>query len=302
MKRTFLITVVLSLAALFSSCNKDDTQKPSITWPSNEKFSQMELGPKADGALSVAAPAGFQSITIALGLGEYNVLANNHIATTANQGDSKRSAIFDIIDDSKVVSFLQGLGQAAGTSLRGKTITTIDLIDILETLIENQDNIKNNTSFIIDVTVIDKSGNKLVKTAKFHFTAPPTITPDSSFENGILNLGTASSAKVRIQAPGKIAKLQLYLDSAAPFVLDYIKNRTTGGIQLIDLINDEKVAESFKDSFPAGAAVDGKTDVSLDFSFLIPLRFSFPGTTSVFTINCEDVNGKTCSIQLKFVS
>jgi len=291
---------VLAVALLSSCKGKDDSLKPSISWPSNEKFSQMELTPTADGAISLSAPAGFESITLSLNLGVYNILANQYIGISTNKGSANKSAIFDVIDDSSAAAFLSGLGMSAGSSLRGKTIATLDLVDILETLINNQE-IENNTTFLMDLALTDKGGNTVYKSAKFHFTAAPEFSWDGNKSFATVDLGTTSPAKIKIQAPGKIEKLTVCLDSGVIELVNYIKNRTTGSIQVIDLVNDEKVAETFKGYFPSGSNVAGKTEVTLDFSFLFAQSYDFSAGTNVFTIYCEDVNGKSATAQAKFV-
>lgn len=273
---------------------------PSVSWPANEKATQMELAPAANGAISLSAPAGFESITITLNLGIYNILANQYIGTTANKGSVKQSAVLDIIDDSSAAAFLQELGYAAGTGLRGKTITNLDLVRILEKLITGQ-TIDNNTTFLMDVSIIDKAGNSNKPfTARFHFTAAPSFTWDGNSTFDPMDLGETKPAKIKVHAPGKIAKLQVALDDGVPELSNYIKNRTTGGNLVIDLVNDQKIADSFKGYFPTGSNVTGKTEVSLDFAFLFAQSYDFSNGINVFTIFCEDANEKTATVQVKF--
>lgn len=298
MKRTILFATLLA-TALFASCQKDDPQKPSISWPSNEKFAQTELTPKTDGAISLSAPEGFESITLTLNLGVYNILANQYIGTSANKGTANKGAILDVIDDSSAAAFLKELGCSAGSTLRGKTMATINLVDILDKLITGQ-NIDNNTNFLMDIAITDKAGNSAVKSAKFHFTSAPVLSWEGNSSFDTVDLGTVKPTKIRIQAPGKIAKLQVILDSGVIELANYIKNRTTGGLQTIDLVNDEAIANNFGKWFPSGSSVDGKTDVTLDFGFMYDLRPDLTPGTNVFTIACEDANGKTASTQIKF--
>ena len=299
MKRILFITAVLA-AGLFTSCKKNvDPDLPAISWASNEKWAQMELAPGADGAISITAPGEIQSLTVSLNLGVYNILANPYIGTTANKGSASKSPVLDIIDDSTVASFLKDLGMTGGSGLRGKTIATLELVDILEKFITGQ-TIENNTAFSMDVNVTDKAGNVATKTAKFHFTSAPTYVWDGNSNFELVDLAAPVPAKIKVQAPGKIAELVITLDSGVKELENFIKNRTGNGGTVINLVTDDKVAESFKTYFPAGSNVTGKTDLILDFSFMYSQSYDFSAGTNVFTIYTKDANGKEASQQVKF--
>ena len=236
-------------------------------------------------------------------LGSYNLVANPYISVSTNKGSGSKSPILDIIDDPESVSLINSLGMAAGTGLRGKTLTTLDLIAILEKLLKGQE-LSNNTSFTIDINILDQNANSLTKTAKFHFTSAPSFTWDGnkSFEIVDINSDDFNAYKIRINAPGKVDKLTITLDSSADAeLIKKIKNRTTGGVLTIDLVNDEKVATEFKNWFPSGGSVMGKTDLTLDFSFMKDWRSDIGSSTNVFTIFVQDVNAKTSNTQVKFM-
>lgn len=302
MKRILFFTMLASV--LFCSCKKEgDAGAPSVTWAANPNFSVMEIAPGANGSVALNAPGLFESITLTLNLGDYNVTANRYIDISNNAGGAGKNPVFDIIDDSKVASFLQGMGMSAGSGLRGKSIATLDLLEILDELLEGQP-LKNNTSFTISINIVDKNGGAMKKPveAKFHFTSEPSFSWDgnSAFEAVDLN-GAEIPCKVKVNAPGKIAKLTVKLDSNAdPKLVDYVKNRTTGSSLTIDLIGDEKVADSFKDYFPSGKSVEGKSDVTLNFGFMFAQMYDFGASTNIFTIYAQDQNGKDASTVVKF--
>ena len=302
MKRILLFTMLA--AALFCSCKKDkDTGAPSVSWAANPNFAVMEIAPGADGAVAINAPGLFESITLTMNLGDYNVTANRYIDISNNAGGSGKSPVFDIIDDAKVASFLQGMGMTAGSGLRGKSIATLDLLKILDVLLEGQP-LKNNTSFSVAINILDKNGVGMKKPAeaKFHFTSEPSYSWDgnSAFEAVDLNAAKIP-CKVKVNAPGKIQQLTVTLASNAdPKLVEYVKNRTTGSSLTIDLVGDEKVADSFKDYFPSGKSVEGKTDVTLDFEFMFKQMYDFGTSTNVFTIYAKDQNGKDASTVVKF--
>ena len=302
MKRILLATSLLA-AAMFSSCKPQaDPELPSVTWAANAKFSQMEWAPAADGNVSISAPGGFESITIGLGLGSFNLVANPYISTSANKGSATKAPILDVIDDAESVKFLNDLGIAAGPGLRGKTLTTMDLLAILEKLLKGQE-INNNTVFSIDITILDKNANSVNKTAKFHFTAAPSFAWDGNkaFEIVDITDDSFTAYKVKVNAPGKFEKLTIKLeDGADAELVKKIKNRTTGGLSVIDLVNDETVATEFSKWLPSGKGVSGKTDVTLDFSFLRDWRSDFGPSTNIFTIFAEDANAKSSIVQVKF--
>ncbi|MBO4454822.1 MAG: hypothetical protein J5759_00055 [Bacteroidales bacterium] len=302
MKRILLLSALLA-GALVSSCNpNNDPELPSVSWASNPKFSQMELAPGADGNVSISAPGGLESLTLGIGLGSYNLVVNPYISVSANKGSGTKSPILDVIDDPESASFLNSLGIAAGTGLRGKTLTTMDLLAIVEKLLTGQE-LSNNSVFTIDINILDKNANSISKTAKFHFTSAPSFSWDGNKTFDIVDItkDDFNAYKVKVNAPGKIDKLTIKLESGADAELaKKIQNRTTGGILTIDLVNDELVATEFKNWFPTGKSVSGKTDVSLDFSFMKDWRSDLGPSTNVFTIFVEDANAKTSSTQVKF--
>ena len=301
MKKAILISMV-AVAALLCSCKKVvDETLPTITWDGNESFATKELAPGLNALVAVSAPGKIQSLTITLGLGNYGVLANPYITVSANKGTTSKNPVFDIVDDSSVADFLKGLSISAGSSLRGKTVATIDLAAILGALITGQP-VENNTSFTMEIAVGDQAGKTVKATARFHYTSAPDFTWDGNktFETIDLN-GAQVASRIKLTAPGKINGLTIALESgAAPELVTYIKNRTTGSSLTIDLVNDEKVAETFASYFPAGKNISGKTEAVLDFSFMFANRYDFSPSTNVFTITATDGNGKQTVVQVKF--
>ena len=296
MKKSVLFAAV-ALAALLVSCKKDDSAKPSISWASNEKFAQVELAPGIDGAIVINAPAGIQTLTLTLNLGAYNILPNQYIGTSSNKGSASKSPVLDVIDDATAATFINGLSMSAGSSLRGKTVAAYELIDILQAIAKGQV-IENNTSFSVDIAVSDKGGNVVAKTAKFHFTAAPEYSWSGNSNFDIVDLAANVPAVIKVKAPGKITELTVTLDSGAPELETYIRNRTTGKSKVIDLINDENASQYF--GFPSIKNVSGKTDVSLDFGFMKQQAPDFSTGVNVFTVYTKDANGKEASVQLKF--
>ena len=301
MKRTLMI--VAALAALFAtSCKKPvNPDLPAINWASNPNFAQQELAPGLDGAIAVSAPGKIDMLTITLGLGDYAILANPYIGVSSNKGSGSKSPVFDVVDDSTVASFLQGMGMSAGSSLRGKTLANLDLVEILETLIKGQP-VANNTSFTMKLDMKDQAGNTKSATAKFHFTSAPEFVWDNNPGFAIVDLNEAQiPVKIRVTAPGKIDKFTITLENGADSkLIEYIKNRTTGGKTVIDLIGDETVVSSFKKYFPAGDALAGKTEALLDFSFMYDQKYDMGASTNVFTLSVTDRNGKNTVTQVKF--
>ena len=301
MKKTVFLTV-LAACALLVSCKKPvNPDLPVITWASNTDFSQKELAPGLDAVVTASAPGKIQTLTIKLGLGAYGILANPYILVSANKSTGSGSPTFDLIDDTSTAAFLKTLGIQAGPSLRGKTVTEIDLEAILEALITGQP-IENNTSFSMEIKLTDQAGNSVSKTAKFHFTSGPAFTWDANPAFDIVDLSAAEmSAKIKVTAYGKIDQFTITLESgAAPELVSYIKNRTSSATTVIDLVNDPKVADTFKDSFPSGSLVSGKTEVLLDFGLMYKNKYDFSPSTNVFTISVTDRNGKNGTVQAKF--
>ena len=298
------LSIILAFAAslLAVSCIKHlDQDLPTITWAENSNFSQVELMPGLDANLVLTAPGKIQSLILTLGLGNYGLLANPYIKVSANKGTGSKYPVFDVIDDPGVASFLSGLGMTAGTGLRGKTLGALDLAAIVNKLIEGQP-VENNTVFSIDVQRTDEAGNIVSKIAKFRYTTGPSIVWDSNPNFDTIDLSAAQKAvKVSVNAPGRFDKLTVELEyGAAPELVNYIKNRTTDGRTVIDLIGDPKIEESFKNYFPAGAIVKDKTSAVLDFSFMYEIKYDLSSSTNVFTIYVVDKYGKDASVQVKF--
>lgn len=298
------LSIILAFAAslLAVSCIKHlDQDLPTITWAENSNFSQVELMPGLDANLVLTAPGKIQSLILTLGLGNYGLLANPYIKVSANKGTGSKYPVFDVIDDPGVASFLSGLGMTAGTGLRGKTLGALDLAAIVSKLIEGQP-VENNTVFSIDVQLTDEAGNIVSKIAKFHYTTGPSIVWDSNPNFDTIDLSAAQKAvKVSVNAPGRFEKLTIELEyGAAPELVNYVKNRTTDGRTVIDLIGDPKIEESFKNYFPAGAIVKDKTSAVLDFSFMYEIKYDLSSSTNVFTIYVVDKYGKDASVQVKF--
>lgn len=302
MKKNFRIIFAALLAACAFSCSKPvNPDLPTIEWPSNTSFAQLELAPGADGAITLSAPGKIDVLTITLGLGDYVLLANTYIDVSSNKGLGKNSPVFDVIDDSKVAAFLQRLGMSAGSGLRGKTVANLDLVKILETLIEGQP-VQNNTGFTMKIDLMDQAGNAKSATARFHFTSAPAFVWDGNAAFATVDLNAAKiPCKLRLTAPGKIEKLTVTLENGADNrVVSNIKNRTTGEVTVMDLVNDENVAKYFSQFFPTGTAVSGKTELLMDFGFMFDWAPDMGSSTNVFTIRATDMNGKETTAQVKF--
>lgn len=298
------LSIIIALTACLSavSCVKPiDPDLPTITWAENSNFSQVELMPGMDANLVLTAPGKIESLVLTLGLGNFWPVANSHIKIANNLGTPQKYPSFDVIDDPGVASFLSGLGMTAGSGLRGKTLAAIDVAAIVSTLINRQP-VDNNSVFSVDIQMKDQAGNIVSKVAKFHYTSGPSITWDGNPEFNMIDLNDSQKAvKVSVTAPGRFDKFTVELEyGAAPELANYVKNRTTDGRLVIDLIGDAKVVDSFKDYLPAGSIVNGKTSAVLDFSFMYGLKYDISSSVNVFTIYVADKNGKEASAQVKF--
>ena len=302
MKKALLI-IAAATALLAVACKKEkiDPTKPSITWESNAGFAQVEMTNALDATVTVTAPGKIQDLKLALGLGANNNLVNQYIKIESNKSKGGSNPVLDLVSDDASANLLGGLGMRVGSSLIGREEIKLDLRKILERVLLGQP-IDNNTSFTIDVRVTDQAGNSASKTARFHFTAAPTITwaKNQSFEDVSLD-AAEMDCKVSIWAPGKIDQLTVKLeDPADKSVSDKVKNRTGSGNTIMDLVNDEKVSQSIK-TLPAPSAVKDKEQVTLDFSFIYDWVPDMSGASlNVFTITAVDKNGKETVQQVRF--
>ena len=301
MKRLLLFALS---ALLLVSCDGKDETAPSIAWPSNPKFAQVEMGTGFDSVISVNAPGKIESLTLTLNLGGAYSVANTYIEIDGNKGTSDKYPVMDAIDDAKAVSFLSGMGMSVGKGLRGGTIGTLKLEVLLDALLKDQV-VKNDSKFSIEIKLTDQAGKTAKETAVFHFTAPPTIAWAEKVEEEFINLNNYSMSKpgpskVKITAPGKISELTVTMEYGGDAALaNYIQSSTTGNVLKIDLINDPKAEENFK--FPSSKVLYGKSEAELSFAFVYNLISIIQSpSTSVFTVKVVDANGKPCSFQLKF--
>ncbi|MBR4826605.1 MAG: hypothetical protein IKZ91_01815 [Bacteroidales bacterium] len=301
MKR-ILLAIALLAAALFTSCNKEtNPDAPTIEWSANPKFGTQELSVGADGNITLTAPGKIQYLSLSLNLGSmYNAQANNYISVDANKYPTAKNPVLDVIDDAKAAAFLASLGIQAGESLRGKVTTQIDIIKLFDGLMGNMA-IENNSNFSIDITLVDQTEVLVTKTVKLHFTSGPEVklaTKPGNDDNLIDLTAAGADTKVRIFAPGKIGELKVTFVSGAPELKNYIERRTTGSSDTIDLVGDSKVVDQF-DGLPTGKDVEGKTDLTIEFSFVSKNLVDWSNGTNVFTVQVKDQNGKEAGITVK---
>lgn len=301
MKRSlFYLAAVLLLVA--ASCSKEKSAgKPSITWESNAKFSEVELTDALDAVVTLNAPDKFQELKLSLDLGDFNPLVNQYISVNGNKYPIASTPVLDLMADEASVSFLRILGMSVGSALSGKESVKLNLKAILEAILSGQP-VESSRTFSVGIRVMDQSGQETSKTAKFHITPAPRFSWAKNPRFDVVSLdATAIECKVEIGAPGKIETLTVTLENdCAPFLVTYVRNRTTDGKTVIDLVGDAKVAESFKGYFPSGSAVQGKDQVVLDFSFLYNVKYDLEPSTNVFTIKVTDKNAKEATAQVRF--
>ena len=296
-KILYVIAAATLLLAVGCKKEKVDPVLPSVTWAGNPSFGVAELTKNLDAVLTVSAPGKFQDLKLVLGLGSYNILANPHISIPANKGGNT-NPVLDLVEDASSVSFANGLGMSVGKSLQDKSEAKLNLKAILEDILKGQV-VENNTTFSLEVRVTDRNGKTVSKTAKIHFTAAPAITWAKNAGFDAVDLyATEIECKVGVWAPGKIEKMTLTLDAdAAPFLKTYVSKRISGtgstdGELVIDLIGDSKVVDSFKGWFPAGNAVNGMEQITLDFGFMYGMKYDLEASSNTFTIDVVDKNGK----------
>ena len=296
-KILYVIAAATLLLAVGCKKEKVDPVLPSVTWAGNPSFGVAELTKNLDAVLTVSAPGKFQDLKLVLGLGSYNILANPHISIPANKGGNT-NPVLDLVEDPSSVSFANGLGMSVGKSLQDKSEAQLNLKAILEDILKGQV-VENNTTFSLEIRVTDRNGKTVSKTAKIHFTAAPAISWAKNAGFDAVDLyATEIECKVGVWAPGKIEKMTLTLDAeAAPFLKTYVSKRISGtgstdGELVIDLIGDSKVVDSFKGWFPAGNAVNGMEQVTLDFGFMYGMKYDLEASSNTFTIDVVDKNGK----------
>ena len=306
----FWYIIAAAAVLLATGCGKEkvDPSKPTISWESNAGFSQVEMTASLDANITVLAPGKIQDLKLVLNLGANNNLVNQYIKIQSNKSMNGSNPVLDLVDDDYSANLLGGLGMRVGSSLRGREELKLDLQKVLERILLGQP-VGNNSSFTIEIRVTDQSGNSVSKTAKFHFTAAPEISwaKNEQFMEVDL-LAPEIECKVEIWAPGKIDKMTVTLqEGAASSLVSFVKNRTTGGTTVIDLINDGKVNgkdnnndPTFKNWFPSGDAVSGKEKVVLDFGFMFQMKYDLESSSNSFVVAVDDKNGKQTVQTVRF--
>lgn len=303
-----LYVIAAAAVLLATGCKKEviDPAMPSFAWESNPGFGTVELSQQLDATVTVSSPGQFQDLKLVLGLGNFNILANPYISISSNKGGSV-SPVLDLMGDPSSVAFAKRLGMNVGQSLQDKLEVKVDLKAILEAILLGQI-VENNTMFTIEIQVTGQNGKKASKTARIHFTAAPVITWEKNAGFEAVDLTAPEiDCKVNVWAPGKIEKMTVTLgEAAAPYLKNYVKNRIseTGGYGtgelVIDLVGDSKVVERFSDYFPAGEAVSGEEQVTLDFGFMYGMKYDLEPSSNSFVITVVDKNGKQSIQQIVF--
>jgi hypothetical protein len=311
MKKIALLLAACA-AALCVSCKKEEVDPERIQFriDGDGSFARIELAESVDAQLVVSAPRGIDELCISLALGGFNSIANQHIGIEANKGTEKKNAVFDLIKDLKVISYVQGLGVEAGTDLAGAKNVTLDVKKVIMALLEWQP-VENDRTFTVSVGVQDKSGSVDNATMNFHYTSAPEITWPKNPAFSVINLdrmgsesGGSDLYKIAVRAPGKIATLVISLDekTADAELKRWIVNRVTGDQAVISLHDDLFASEKFKYWFPTKTQLVGAEVASLNFVFVsenLP-DYTDNETTNVFTITVTDSFGKEAQAQAKF--
>ncbi|MBR1706547.1 MAG: hypothetical protein IJ721_07150 [Bacteroidales bacterium] len=307
MKRILLFTASVAMLMPLASCKKDkkaetvDPTKPAVVWETNPSFDTKEKTKSLDAVITVKAEGRIEALTLTLDLGEYNILANQYIGTAVNKGSSTKQPVFDMVDDTECAKFLAGIGITAGTILRGKAETDVNLVAVLNALLGSQP-VENDKTFSIKVDVVDREGNTASRTARFHYTAAPEFTWEKNTTFAVVDLDDpAIDAVVKVWAPGKVETLTITLaEDADPELVKYVKNRTGDSGLVINLVDDAVAGENFKNFFPSGTAVAGAENVTLDFAFMYDKKPDLSASTNVFTVHVVDQNGEDRSVAVKF--
>ena len=225
--KKILYLIAAATVLLATGCKKEevvDPTKPTINWDSNTGFAQVEMTATLDAGITVLAPGKIQDLKLMLNLGANNNLVNQYIKIQSNKSINGSNPILDLVDDDAAANLLGGLGMRVGSSLRGRTELKLDLQKILERILLGQP-VENNSIFSMEIRVTDQSGNGVIKTAKFHFTAAPAISWPKNPTFAVVELDAAEiECKVMVWAPGKIEKMTVTLEEgAAPALVSFVK-------------------------------------------------------------------------------
>lgn len=303
MKKT-LFTFMAALSAIaITSCQKTavpsgeegdggkDLAAPSIVWPSNESFATVDIDDKLDATLTIAAPAGIETLVVTV---ESDVLESS-------LGMMGLSSELDLVNDEKVAGILETVAPdlPTGEAVKGKTEVEFDITSLVK-LIDALTLKASDHSF--KVKVGDAAGKTAEKTCTFHRTelAAPSITWPSNESFATVDIDDNLDASLVLAAPAGIETLVVTVESAA-----LAQVLATMGLSTeLDLVNDAKVIEAFKTlapELPTGDALKGKTEAEFDITSLVKSisEVSKEEADHSFTIVAGDTNGnsieKTCT-------
>ena len=295
MKKYLIFALAALLLAGCQKNNRDNSQKPVITWEANEKFSEMEIARDMDAKVTLSVPEGVASFKIEMNIPSTLIgLANKMISLASNKGTTSRPPVLDLVNDATAASELARIAFLSGAPKTG-TSFTLDFAHLLEYL-AGDSVMENASKFSFALSLMDQAENTLSKNVRFNWTSAPETVFNP--ENAEVNLkATSPSLTMAVTAPGKLAKVTLTFDSldggkADSGIINYIKSFTKGDA-VLDLVENASVAKAL--GLPSGADVKDKTRLSIDFSsllFALALQASEEGSNTLLVIELEDALGK----------
>ena len=316
MKKIALVFAGIALLlAAGTSCKKDkkDTpsSKPSVSWEANSDFSKQEITTTMDANIAFTVPEGIRSFTLKFTTLPPDLLGvvKQHISTSANRtGNNDKTPILDAIEDNTSASYLIGLKMFTVSNLSGATAVVANFKALLDDLLKNQE-LSNNSTISILVSLVDKEDNKLERTVSFHYTSGPEFTwkGNANFDPVEINGGGAISAAIAVDVPGGIETAVIYVSTNSKALVStlnkYVTTPTASGVSL-DLIEDAQTVDRLATLFgiATGDKLKGKTSATIDLSklaeFIKDDVVDAGNSDHKFDITIGDVNCKvkTCKV------
>lgn len=281
---------------------------PSIAWASNPDFAKVDIDENLKVDLSVSVPGGISSFVVGI---ESDIL----VPLLQSMGMSEN---LDLINDSKVVSFIKELNPeiSVGQDLKNLTSADMDITAMVAIIAELT---KEDSDHALHIKVTDNNGKTAEADCIFHRPGeeqggeiPEPVEGLSITWPGNENFEAVSASSdamvLHIEAESGIKAFIITVNTEDSFINRYLPAVTMNGDNVLDLINDAEglrsnLIEGFEFEMLLGDELKDQTSVDFDFSGLVKDfmdRFGADGSTVECVLYVETNDGKSQTVKCIF--
>ena len=303
MKKFLSMLAVVAAVVLLPGCNGN--KKPSVAPPAFDANFDMnstqDIKDGVDGVINIKAAGSVSELTVTLTFPDdtYQKLVASLIGVPSNQPvKGQKTAIFDLINDSKAISSMGATAKAYGA-----TACTLDLMKVVKALTAT--GATNNDTFKFAVKCIDGEGQATTKTVSYKWTSEPVFTWVEQKATPVeYKDASKATANFKIFAPAGLKVLKVKVGSN---VVDFnqllninikIEANKSNTAPVLDLIED-----SYAVSY-VGTSVNGiagkKTEIKFDLSKILNdfvQRGAQTGSVVTMDFTIGDEFGRTITSQ-----